>query len=70
MSFKPEVIADDSGRWHGNGLRFATAAEAQVYVTSLALRWTSVRDTRVIEADEPATHRMDNGWAQRIGEGS
>jgi hypothetical protein len=25
MSFKPEVIADTSGEWCGNALRFATA---------------------------------------------
>jgi hypothetical protein len=24
MSFKPEVIADTSGKWCGNALRFAT----------------------------------------------
>jgi hypothetical protein len=24
MSFKPEVIADSSGKWCGNALRFAT----------------------------------------------
>ena len=24
MSFKPEVIADRSGKWTGNALRFAT----------------------------------------------
>jgi hypothetical protein len=26
MSFKPEVIADSSGKWSGNALRFATGA--------------------------------------------
>ena len=28
MSFKPEVIADSSGKWSGNALRFATREEA------------------------------------------
>ena len=28
MSFKPEVIADLSGTWCGNALRFATREEA------------------------------------------
>ena len=28
MSFKPEVIADSSGQWCGNALRFATREEA------------------------------------------
>ena len=61
MSFKPEVIADSTGKWYGNGLRFATQAEAQVYVADLALRWTAVMDTRVVESDEPVSHRMIAG---------
>ncbi len=61
MSFKPEVIADHTGKFFGNGLRFATHNEAQVYVADLALRWTAVRDTRVVESDDPVTHRMVAG---------
>jgi hypothetical protein len=57
MSFKPEVIADSSGKWYGNGLRFATREEAEAQVSGLAWRWTSVRDTRVVESDDPVTHR-------------
>jgi len=56
MSFKPEVIADGSGKWAGNALRFATRKEAEDWVADLALRWTLVRETRVIETpDEPVT---------------
>ena len=32
MSFKPEVIADSSGQWCGNALRFATREEAEANV--------------------------------------
>ena len=32
MSFKPEVIADTSGKWCGNALRFATREEAKTNV--------------------------------------
>ncbi len=43
MSWKPEVIADGSGAWCGNGLRFATKeeAESQVYDLEMATstRW-------------------------------
>jgi hypothetical protein len=53
MSFKPEVIADSSGNWCGNALRFETRAEAELYVSDLAYRWTAVRETRVIECDDP-----------------
>jgi len=59
MSFKPEVIADASGKWCGNGLTFNTEAEALAYVNDLMWRWTSVRETRVVEVDDPATHYWD-----------
>lgn len=57
MSFKAEVIADNSGKWVGNLLRFATAKEAEAYVRDLAWRWTSVKDTRVVECDDPVTEQ-------------
>jgi hypothetical protein len=60
MSFKPEVIADSSGRWCGNELLFATRDEAEKYVHDLSIRWTMVRDTRVIESEDPPSYRWDN----------
>ncbi len=54
-SFKIEVIADSSGKWCGNELRFATLEEAKLYALDLASRWTLVRDTRVVESDDPVT---------------
>ena len=65
MSFKPEVIADSSGKWSGNALRFATEEEARIYVDDLMMRWTAVRDTRVVEVEDPVTARLDrdgSGW--------
>jgi hypothetical protein len=53
MSFKAEVIADSTGKWRGNGLRFATEKEAERYALDLQFRWTSVRDWRVVESDDP-----------------
>jgi hypothetical protein len=53
MSWKPEVIADASGKWCGNALRFATYADAKDYVLDLALRWTAVREVRVVESEDP-----------------
>ena len=55
MSYAAEVIADDSGKWVGNGLRFATEEEAQAYATNLMMRWTAVRDTRVVPSSDPVT---------------
>jgi hypothetical protein len=57
MSWKPEVIADSSGQWCSNSLRFATKTEAERYVADLSYRWTAVRDTRVVECDDPVTER-------------
>lgn len=54
MSYKVEVIADSSGEWAGNALRFATRESAETYARNLAWRWTAVRDTRVVECDNPA----------------
>ena len=56
MSFKPEVIADSSGKWSGNALRFATREEAEANVQDLMMRWFAVRDTRVVECDDPANY--------------
>ena len=65
-SFRPEVIADASGKWVSNGLCFAKEQEAQNYVTGLMIRWTAVRDTRVIPCDEPVTHKLLDGTVIRL----
>lgn len=44
-----EVIADSSGEWCGNALKFPTIDQAQEYAVDLFHRWTLVRDWRVIE---------------------
>jgi hypothetical protein len=56
MSWKPEVIADPSGKWCNNGLAFATKEEAEQNVFDLSMRWTMVRETRVVESDEPVNY--------------
>lgn len=55
MSYKVEVIADDSGVWVSNALRFATEREANAYGHDLAYRWTAVREFRVVPTDDPVT---------------
>ena len=59
MSFKAEVIADASGQWCSNGLRFATEQDAKIYVDDLMMRWTAVRDTRVVQCSDPVTVSLD-----------
>lgn len=57
MSFKAEVIADNSGKWVSNGCVFATREEAQGYVDDLWSRWTLVRERRVVESTEEVNDR-------------
>jgi hypothetical protein len=63
MSWKPEVIADQPGKWNGNALRFATKEEAEANVRDLSMRWTLVRDTRVVESTDPVNYQ----WVPGIG---
>ena len=51
--YKVEVNAagDFVGVCTGNGLRFPTVKAAYSYGLDLALRWTGVRDFRVIDLD-------------------
>jgi hypothetical protein len=66
MSYKPEVIADSSGHWAGNALRFATREEAEQNVRDLMFRWTSVRETRVVESDDPVNYRWVDGHLEEV----
>jgi hypothetical protein len=66
MSFKPEVIADASGKWCGNALRFATRDEAEAYALSLMMQWLAVRDTRIVESDDPVNYRYANSRLENL----
>lgn len=61
MSFKPEVIVSDSGKWAGNALRFATREEAEANVRDLMMRWMLVTDTRVVESEDPVNYKWIDG---------
>jgi hypothetical protein len=69
MSWKPEVIADSSGEFFGNALRFATKEEAEANVANLASRWTSVRETRVVECDDPVNYAWHDGALVSLADG-
>ncbi len=66
MSFKPEVQTDSSGKWYGNALRFATRKEAETQVYGLSMRWTAVRDTRVVESDDPVNYALVDGRLEAV----
>lgn len=70
MSFEPQVntFGDPPERYVGNALRFATEAEAKTYAHDLAMRWTVVRDTRVIPSTDPVNYRIHEGKLERLGD--
>ena len=57
MSWKIEVVVDDSGEWEGDPLRFETHREALAYARDLEFRWSAVRDKRVVKSQDPVNHR-------------
>jgi hypothetical protein len=57
-----------AGKWYGNALRFATRAEAEAQVAALMMRWTAVRDTRVVESDDPVNYRYVDGQLEGVVE--
>ncbi len=61
MSWAPEVVTDASGKWYGNALRFATREEAESNVHNLMMRWTAVRETRVVESPDEPNYRWVDG---------
>lgn len=67
-SYAAEVVADSSGEFCGNMLRFATVEEAETYVADLRRRWTLVTETRVVPTGDPVTHEIVDG-VLRLREG-
>ncbi len=68
MSFKPEVIADSSGKWTPNGLAFATREEAERWAADLSMRWLLVREWRAVESDEKVNSRIVDNKFEMIKE--
>ena len=66
-SYAPQVVADNSGKFCGNALRFATREEAEASVQSLATRWMLVTDTRVVETDDPVNYEHTDGRDKHVG---
>jgi hypothetical protein len=66
MSYAPEVIADNSGKWVGNALRFATKEEAEKNVQNLMGRWFAVRETRVVESADPVNYRWTDKGLEAV----
>jgi hypothetical protein len=56
MSWKIEVVVDDSGEWEVDPLRFESAREALAYARDLEFRWSAVRDKRVVKSEDPVNY--------------
>jgi hypothetical protein len=56
MSWRIEVVVDDSGEWEGDPLRFETEREALAYARDLEFRWSAVRDKRVVKSEDPVNY--------------
>jgi hypothetical protein len=61
QSCAAEVVADSSGKFCGNGLRFATVQEAEAYARDLMRRWTLVTEWRVVPSDDPVNYQWVAG---------
>jgi len=68
MSWKIEVVVDDSGEWEGDPLRFETQREALAYARDLEFRWSAVRDKRVVKSEDPVNHTWPQcgPWAESL----
>jgi hypothetical protein len=56
MSWKVEVIMDDSGEWEGDPRRFATEQEALAYARDLEFRCSAIREKRIMRSEDPVNH--------------
>lgn len=57
MSYRPMVST--GGSFAGNGLRFATEAEALASAQDLYSRWTLCVDYRADESEDPVNYAWD-----------
>jgi len=61
--YKVEVIADNSGKWCGNALRFDSIDEAKEYARDLFARWTLVREWRVVDTEDTDAVVASANWS-------
>ena len=50
--YKVQVLADNSGKWCGDGLTFDLGLEASAYAKDLMSRWMLVTNWRIIDQNE------------------
>jgi hypothetical protein len=70
MTWKVEVVVDDSGEWVGDPLRFQTEQEALAYARDLEFRCSAVRDKRMVKSEDPVNRifpRQARTWCLSEG---
>jgi hypothetical protein len=67
-SFVPQARSTPREDYVGNGLRFATAEEAQRWADGLMMRWFGCDSVRVAPSTDPVSHRfnVEKGDAEPI----
>jgi hypothetical protein len=60
-SWKPEVQTDNTGKWYGNALRFATEKEAIDNARDLSMRWLAVKEFRAAPSEDPVNYHYVDG---------
>lgn len=68
MSFKVEVLGVGEKTWVSNGLRFATAQEADDSGHELSMRWFGMSEYRVAESADAVNYQFVNGQNVRLAE--
>jgi len=53
VSWKPQIQVAGDQKWYDNAVRFATRVEAEKYARDLFYRWTSAKNQRATESDDP-----------------
>ncbi len=61
LSFKVEVLAEESSEWTADRVRLASHSEARGYAKSLAAHWPILRRWRVSPSADPVSHRFTEG---------
>ena len=67
MSFKPEVQTGRDPKFYNNAVAFATREEAEQSAKDLMARWFLVVDWRVVESDQPVTHKLEGNVLSAVG---
>jgi hypothetical protein len=61
ISYAAEFIADNSGKWCGNGIRLPTHEQALAYGIHKQTTWVLVRAVRVVPSTDAPNYTFEHG---------